>query len=236
MQFSSGFQTALRPQLTKSVATESPEEQNRLIQRFSKFSYYLFLLITLPVLINTDYLLTLWLKVVPDYTVIFCRLIIIGMMIDVISSPLWVVVFATGKIRNYQIIISIVLLLNVLFSYVFSKSGYSPEWVLYTRVLLFSIALIVRLFFVNYLIEFNLKAFIKKVIFPIIFVTVISFPLPYQIGLKLTKLSALLVTGTVSTIISCLTIYLIGIDQDERLFVKHLINKCKIILVGQNGH
>lgn len=236
MQVTTGFQAALNPQITKTVASEGIEEQNKLIQRSSKFSYYLLFLIALPVVLNTEYLLSIWLKEVPAYTIIFCQLMIVAMMVDVISSPFWVVVFATGKIRNYQIAISSVLLSNILLSYVFLKSAFSPEWVLYARIALFFVALMVRVYFVRQLTQLSIKKFLKNVLKPILLVTVISLPLPFFIGCQLTDGMALLSTGALSIAITCLSIYFFGIDKEERFFVnKYLTNKFKKI-TGKYAH
>ena len=80
-----------------------------LIFRTSKYSYFLLFVISLPIYLCCEEVLELWLKEVPDYTVSFCRLMIIFSLLDAIQGPLWVSVQATGKIRNYQILMSIML-------------------------------------------------------------------------------------------------------------------------------
>ena len=122
-QFFTGFQTAANPQITKAHASGDVPTQVILINRTTKISFFLLLLVGTVVIYNLDFLLNVWLKDVPDYTISLSRLMIIGAMIDALSSPLYVSIYATGRIKYYQITISIVLLLNILLSYVLFKMG-----------------------------------------------------------------------------------------------------------------
>ncbi|WP_320018341.1 oligosaccharide flippase family protein [Labilibaculum manganireducens] len=222
-QFASGFQIALNPQLTKAVAAKEKDHQNKLIYRSSKFSYFLLFFIGLPVLLNMEFLLTLWLKTVPDYTVIFCQLIIIGTLVDVISAPFWVVVFATGKIKLYQIIVSTIIICNVIFSYIAAKYGYEPELTLYIRIGLFAIQNVVRVIFVSQLIDFDIIDFLKKVLIPIIFVTIIASPLPILLKGSFTGVQQLISTSVLSAFLVVGCVYFIGLDRDERVFLKLIV-------------
>jgi O-antigen/teichoic acid export membrane protein len=222
-QFSGGFQAALNPQLTKTYATGRLEEQNKLIYRSSKFSYFLLLIVGLPVLLNTNYLLTIWLINVPEYTVIFCQLMIVGTMVDSISAPLWVIIFATGKIRSYQIVISVVIMSNVLFSYITARLGLGPEYMLYIRIVLFAVSIAVRMAFLYKLISFNIKNFIRHVLLPIFIVTILVIPLPYWIGTRFNGFKGLSITSTASVMTAGILIYYIGITTNEREFINRIV-------------
>lgn len=224
-QFASGFQTALNPQLTKAVAANEKDSYNKLIYRSSKFSYFLLFMIGLPVLLNMEFLLTIWLKIVPDYTVIFCKLMIIAALVDVISAPFWVVVFATGKIKLYQIAVSLIMICNVIFSFIAAKKGYDPEITLYIRIALFSMQNVTRFIFVNYLIDFDIVYFLKKVVGPIIFVTSIALPLPIILKESFNGVLQLIFTSILSISIVGASIYFIGLDLAERSFLKSIIIK-----------
>lgn len=224
-QFVSGFQSSLNPQLTKTHAAGDKINRDTLIYRSAKFSYYLLLLIGLPVLLNTKFLLTIWLKTVPDYTVLFTQLMIITAMVDAISGPLWVVIFATGKIRTYQIVISSALLSNVLFSYVAGKLGLGPEYMLYIRIIIFTICIGIRLFFVHKLTQFKTISFIKNVILPVIGITILTVPLPFYVSTLYLGWEGLLISSGISVILALVFIYFIGMDKYEKIFTLNIISR-----------
>ena len=153
-QFIVNFQTAFVPQLVKLYARNEYEKFVHLIFRSSKLSYFLILLIGLPVLTYTRPLLEIWLHSVPEYTVQFTRLMILFSMIDAMSGPLWNSVQATGKIRNYQILMSSIIAINVPAAYVILKLGGSPIIVLVVRVIINFITHLVRIFYLRRLFEF----------------------------------------------------------------------------------
>jgi O-antigen/teichoic acid export membrane protein len=224
-QFVTGFQTAIYPILTKTHAEGSKSSQWNLIFQSSKFSYFLLFFISLPILINTEYILKIWLKMVPDYSVSFCRLILIGAVIDSISGPLWVTIFATGKIKLYQIVVSSILLANILFSYIFVKIGFSPESILYIRMVLYLFALLVRMYFIKYLIGLPLNVFINNVLLKILYVTILSLPIPIIILLFVTGLKGFLISSFLSIICVGITVFYIGMIDNERLFLLNSIRK-----------
>lgn len=169
-QFVGGFQQALNPQLIKTESQHNVNRQQSLIFRSAKFSFFIMLIIAIPIIVNMSYILTFWLGEYPIQTIQFSQLIIIGALIECLSGPLWVTIFATGKIRLYQIIVSIVLLLNLPFSYILIKADCSPSVVFVVRIALFIIALIVRLIFLRKLTNLSILEFVHKVILPIIYV------------------------------------------------------------------
>lgn len=97
MQFVSNFQIAFQPQIVKTYAANQISEFHKLIFRTSKFSFYMIYILSLPIILNTQILLELWLVNVPMYTTIFCQLILGFMIIETITAPLWMAVQATGK-------------------------------------------------------------------------------------------------------------------------------------------
>lgn len=226
-QFASGIQTALNPQLTKSVALNNKDQHNKLIYRSSKLLYFLLFFIGLPILLNMKYLLNIWLETVPDYTVIFCQLMIVAVLVDILSAPFWVVVFATGKIKLYQIVVSSIMICNVILSYLVAQKGFIPEMTLYIRIGLFIVQNIVRFIFVSNLIEFDINDFFKKVIIPIITVTCIGLPIPIILKYNFTGIYQLFFTTILSFVIVGGCIYLIGLDRAERSFLNGMILQLK---------
>lgn len=143
--FSSNFQTAFNPQIVKSYAADDRDYFMSLIFKTSKYSFFLLFVLSLPVLICCDRVLAFWLGDVPDHAVEFCRLMILFSLVDGISAPLWMSVQATGRIRNYQIIMGVIIFSNLPLSYIVLQAGANPEAVLVIRVLLNILSFFVRI-------------------------------------------------------------------------------------------
>lgn len=137
--FVNGFPTAYNPQIIKRFASGDYRGLIVFLHQCSKFTYCLMLVMAVPVLINIEPLLVLWLKNIPDGTVIFGRLIIIYSLIECICRPLITAKRATGEIRNYQIIIGGILCLTIPIAYMFLKSGL-PIWFSYIAIIITSFA------------------------------------------------------------------------------------------------
>lgn len=218
-RFVSGFQQALNPQLIKTEASKAKERQTILIETSSKFSFFIMLFIATPIIINLNYIVNLWLTDVPPLTVPICRLIIIGVLIETLSGPLWVTIFATGKIKRYQLMISFVLLLNLPLGYVFGKLHYPPQSIFVIRIVLFIIALIVRLLFLRKLIGLRIWMFFKNVMFPIIFSIIFIFGVCYLTRKFLTNtdsINKLLGSFSCVILIQIIGIGLFGLNKLER--------------------
>lgn len=104
-QFVSNFVMALNPQITKSYASGNREYMMKLVMTGSRYSFYLLLIMVIPILFETEYILACWLKNTPKYTVIFVQLSLIYMLCQSLSNTLFTAMLATGNIRNYQIIV-----------------------------------------------------------------------------------------------------------------------------------
>ena len=176
--FVSNFMTALNPQITKSYAAKNYTYMMTLIFQGARLSFYMLLLLSLPIIINTHYLLTLWLNTVPEHTVLFVRLVLIFAMSESISGPLITAMLATGNIRNYQIIVGGLQMLNLPTSYILLSLGAIPETVLIVAVLISQCCLMARLYMLKKMIKLKIKDYLKKVYFNIITVSIIAIILP----------------------------------------------------------
>jgi O-antigen/teichoic acid export membrane protein len=255
--FVSSFQVALNPQIIKSYAANNVEYVQRLLFQGSRLSYYLLLLLTLPVLFQTELLLRWWLKDVPDYTVIFTQLILINALITSLSGSLITAAQATGRIRAYQSIVGGILLLNVPLSYIFLRSGSSPSSTMIITIAITFMALIARLLLLQRLGVLNSYLYVKRVLLNVLFVTVlvvgivytfisfISFDGLYQLVFRSTLIEFTSVLSiydefyrfvfrsTLIEFVSILSIYFVGLNQDERSYINSfLVNKIKLPGVG----
>ena len=173
--FVSNFQTAFNPQLVKNYAAGEKKELNQLIFRASKFSFLLLWLIVLPLSLNLETVLTLWLKNVPEYSVVFVQLILICSLVDCMTYPIAVAVQASGNIKFYQIIISCFIFANLPLSILFRFWGMSPYSVLFIRFFLCLFILVFRVLYLNFSQSFSVKNFIFQVLLRCAVIVAISF-------------------------------------------------------------
>ena len=173
-QFVVGFQTALNPQIIKLYAGEEKEKMYSLALKGTRFSYYLILLLSLPVIVYMDKILSIWLKEVPVYTVAFCRLSLVGSVIESLSTIFNTVIKATGKIKKFQIAISMCFLLNLPISYFLLRMGSSPQSVYWVYIGVASLVVIVRVILVVKQIGLRLSLYVSEVIRPVLIVTCLS--------------------------------------------------------------
>ena len=143
--FVTNFMTAVNPQITKSYASGDREYLFSLIRKATRMSFYLMLILALPVLFNTEYFLELWLKDVPAHACLFVRLILLLTLSECISNPMMTAQLATGNIRDYQIVVGGLIMLNLPVSYICLKMGAMPESTVVVAIVIAHICYFARL-------------------------------------------------------------------------------------------
>lgn len=215
--------TAINPQIYKSYAEEDYERNILLINTASKFSFFLALMVVLPILFNTKYLLEFWLNQLPLYLVEFVQLALVIILIDCLSSSLMTGIQATGKVKAYQIVVSISVFLNLPISYFFLKLEYKPVVVYWVALIIAFFSLSLRLYFISRLTKFSIFVYFKTVILRAILVAVGSILLIYFIlggflDTHASFLSFILISFFIVLSV-LLSIVILGLKQSERLFM-----------------
>ena len=218
--FSTNFLMAVNPQITKLYAQDNLQDMHKLLFRASKFTFMLLLVLSLPVMIEAEMILKIWLNIVPDYTVIFLRLLLCIAIVDSIARPLMTAAAATGDVKIYQSLIGGILLSIVPIAYVVLKLGGSPESVYIVHLVVCIIAFLTRLWVIKPMIKLSLRLYFSSVIIRCLTILVVSLPLCLLI-------KHLLPIGIVPTIIDCfgcvvialVVSYLLGLTSGERQFV-----------------
>ena len=229
-QFVNNFFTAIRPQIVKSYAADHEDksgEMMHLVFQSSKFCYYLILVLSIPVLIETKAILEIWLKGnVPDYAIIFTRLVIVNAIIESLAHPLLTAIQATGKIKMYQIITGSIILLNLPISYLFLKWGAQPQCTMYIIIVITVLAHLSRIYFMNNLLKMNVLNYVKQVIFPIFIVSVLTPVLPLffycSFGVSFWRIVGV---AAVTAISSVFIIYYLGLTKSERRGITEFVLK-----------
>jgi len=215
--FVDNFTTALNPQITKNYAAGETAQLFILICRGAKFSYLLFLIMAVPLMIETETVLTLWLKVVPDDAVIFVRLSLIGAMVNILGNTGYTACMATGNIKKYVIYITSVGSLVFPLSW-FAFARGMPAYSAYIIYILVYIAVnITRLYIMKGLLDFPIKLFLRDVLIPVSLTTITGAIVPVILANMLQPTVArLFVTIVVSIFAITLATCFIGLTKHER--------------------
>lgn len=226
--FAGNFMAALNPQITKSYASGEHSYMMSLVERGSRFSFYILLMLALPILFETKFVLTLWLKQYPAHTVNFVRLILLLALCDVLSNTLITLQSATGKIRDYQLAVGGVLMLNFPLSYICLKMGLAPESV-YVVALSISVAcLLLRLVFLKRMVQLSIRHYLGKVCFNVCIVSLSAAILPCIIHMHMGYGWLRFLSVTAVCLLCCtISIYVIGCSTSERSFIMDKIRTAK---------
>jgi len=231
MQLCNNTQMAFNPPITKYYASGQMERMRHLVVANSKISYYLLLLISLPVLVNLMPLLTLWLGTVPEYTGEFIAIMMISSMIRALANPLMASVHATGRIKRFQLLEGTVLLLVLPVAYVLLKYvGISPVWAMMIYLFGEIIAQCVRIHIIGPMIDMKLACYVRKVLQPVIITTLLAVLPPVVIKVFFPEVSSfstiMLVLLSVATV--CVFSFVTGCEKEEReMIVRYILRLLK---------
>lgn len=222
-QFVSNFQTAINPQLTKSISGNDYQRANQLIITGSRYSFYLLSMFSIPMMLFTKEILSLWLVETPEYTVEFIRWTFVYLHFDCTSRLMINSILATGHIKKYQIVVSGIKFLALPLAYLFFIFWKNPVGGIVVNVLLEFICLLLRLYFNNKQVGLKYSSFLFQAIVKTWIVFLVSVLLSWIICQYIN--SVLVVNLILSAIIPVSVIYSIGISKRERLLVKQKINR-----------
>lgn len=224
--FYSNFQVAFNPQITKYYVNGNYNELNMLVCRASRYSSFLVLLFIIPIMFETDVILKIWLGSYPVYAVEFCRYTLVDVYMGAFIGPLWMVMYSDNNIKDYQLIISALTLLNLFFSYIFLLLGYPPYVVAEVRIFVTLVGVIARLFLLKKLLpSFDIQYWIYNVVGRSVLIFVIPLPFLYFV-FRLNYISNImeLISFTlISVVVLSLSIFFLGLDKTEKLHVALII-------------
>lgn len=235
MRFTESIMTAFKPQIIKSYVQGDMNYMIQLIECSSKYSLWLMLMLSLPVFFNTPYILDLWLKEVPDYTVIFIRLLLVEGVMSVLIPPLWIAANATGKIKAQQLYGRMFTLIALPASYLLLRFD-----VFTSPTVVFWVFIVTRFGYLAYCfydihrqIGITLGYYFRQVILPGIKVLIVSALLlslgSYFLSYGIARLLIMSVTTVFSTLIVA---YVWGMNHTERMYVhKFIHNRNHLFLI-----
>ena len=223
-QFSHSFQMAINPQITKTYAQGQLSEMHKLVFRSSKFTFFLLLVLSLPIFVETDFILTLWLKNVPDWTVPFLRLMLCIIIVDAVANPFMVSVAATGRVKLYQSVIGGTMMLIVPVSYFVLKLGGNPTAVFFIHLAFTLITFVIRLFIVRPMLRFRISDYLNVCIKRILLVLLPSLVTIFAVKCLIPEGNMYsLITIIASVCIAVLYSYVLGMSNNERKVINQRI-------------
>ena len=218
-QFVGGFQTALNPQITKNYASNNLPQMHSLMFRSARFSFLLLFFLSLPVLMETNFILTLWLKTVPDDAVIFTQIMICISLIYTTANPCIIANQATGKVKIYQMVVGGILLLILPISYVVLKLGAPAYSVFIVHFCIESLAQFSRMYMLRKLIHLPLWQYMKNIYIPIVSTVAIAIILPLVVRMQVAEgWLRFLEVGFTCVLSVGASSYFIGFTKQERVF------------------
>lgn len=220
------FTVALNPQITKSYASGDLKYMHDLVCKGAKYSFFIMLLPSLPILLETETILQVWLKQVPEMTVVFLRLTILISLNSVLSQTLIASMLANGHIKKYQIVVGGLNMLIFPLSYVAFKLGL-PSYASYViQFFIFFIELIARLVLLKEMVSLSISKYLNQVLLRITYVSVLSIPIPIFFCLFMPSgIIRLLISILLCLICTAISIYYFGLEDLEQKWIKKAINK-----------
>ena len=223
-QFANNVQTAVNPQILKSYAVKEMDRMYYLITASSRVCFYLLFIISLPIFIETEFILSLWLGTVPDHTVSFVRIILMSVLLDAFVNPMFTANLASGKLAIYHGTLAVLMYGFMFITYFTIKSTRIPESVFLCYLAASIIGYVMKIFIMNYQIGLKPKVYVKSALIPVIVVVVVSLIAPMLVHHFLVEGWAdFLITSSVAVISVMFAVYAFGISKGEREFAMSYI-------------
>ena len=231
LQFVNNFTTAVNPQITKSYANHDLDNMYKLVCRGAKFSFFAMLLLALPIMIEAEQILSLWLVDVPEYAVIFVQFSLIMGICDCIGNSGYTACVATGKLRNYSIIITSIGILEFPLAWIFFATGAAPQYAYYTYIAVKITVLIVRMFLLKRMVGLKVAMYVKNVFVPIITTTIIAVIPPVVLynclNENILRLIVVVLASVVSISVSAMFVGMTKIERNVIIntYIKKIIKR-----------
>lgn len=212
---------ALNPQIMKSEGADNRDRMLRLSMIASKFSFFLIAVISIPIIFEMNSILKFWLKNVPEFTVVFCRLILIGTMINQLTIGLQSALQATGNIKFYQIVVGSLIICNLPIAYFLLKLGYPAYSALISYIVIEILACSFRVYFLKKVGGLSISEYFAKVILREIIPIISSIFICYLITSNYSGSYRFLFTMVSSSIIFISSVYFVGLCDDEKEIINN---------------
>lgn len=220
--FVQNFMMAVNPQITKSYSAGNLTDMFNLIIKSAKFGFFIMLMLLMPICVNIDYILNLWLVEVPEHTANFIILVLLYSLLDCYANPLFTGVLAHGNIKTYEIALTITYFINFVGSYALLKIGMQPEMVFVLNIILKAFVIVVLLWQSHLKYSFTIRAFLQKCVFRTMVVFLLCSGIIYSLPISGQENFLGFIISTFTILVICaLAVYFIGITKDEAIYIKN---------------
>ena len=219
--------TAIRPQIVQSYAIGNYTRTINLMYSLSKASICFLYIVAYPIMLEIDYVLKLWLGAnVPDFAADFILIVICITFLNNLNSAVSAVVHASGIMRNYQIVGSLINLVSIPVAYYALSLGHHPTsvfWISFVFTLFMQMA---SLFILKGIIKFSFLSYAKRVLFPFALLILASFSLPLiPFFLLPCGFMRFLIVSAIAVLGSSAVFYFISLNHSEKLIVNSFVAK-----------
>lgn len=227
--FVQSFQSSFRPQLTKSYASGDYTYMTKLYYSATKISYYLIFTLSLPIIMETPFVLHIWLgDNVPEHTVLFTRLVLLTGFVSAFANPTTCIAYATGKVKWFSIIVSAVNIMIVPIAYLFLKLGFGPASALIVSLVMTILVQLTRITVTSKITTLDLMDYFKRVVCPTIIYSIVCPIIPFVMVKTIPQgFLRLIIVCFISVFASLFFAFLIGLNKYEKSFVRSKIKFLK---------
>ena len=226
--FVNNFQIAVTPQVVKLYADDKKESMKNLLYQNSKYGFSLLWLLSLPVFLDINKILVLWLKEVPSETMIMARLVIIQSLFYTFNRPFDIAIEAVGRMKEVNLFTGPMQIMVLPVSYLLLKIGLPFYTPFILNIIVVVLCLVVETHYLNKWINISRKVILKQIVYPLFYMVILSSILPalvyFHMESSLLRLFVIVITSSFS-VMTCS--YFIVLDRQARDWVR---NKIKSVL------
>jgi O-antigen/teichoic acid export membrane protein len=216
-QFTTNFFAATAPQITKSLANNEMDIFYNLVIRSSKFCFLLAFMVMAPLALQMEFILSIWLKIVPNYAGILCRLSIVSTLLWISFIPILYGIISTGKNKRFRIIDSTMFIL--IFPFTYFGLHFSPAGYICSQIIVDIFRIIYWMISFRQLTGLPIRTFISRSLLKNFVVVVISFPLPLYVTLNMSGWFGFFMCLITFFVMFAMSTLLIGLDINERKII-----------------
>ncbi len=224
--FVNNFMMAAQPQIVKTYSVGNVQAMHEVIFMTSKMSFYLMLILALPIVVNADGLLRIWLSDHDKLTTIMLQCVLLFSFLSSLENPINQAIRATGNIRNYQIYIGFITLLVIPLSYAFFKLGLPAYYGYIALIIVYGVAFISRLYYLKKQVAISYREYFYKIIYKcgLCFLVDIFIVIPIVIyGKNVNSI----ILWIICVLLSALIVFLIGLTKNEKKVIYSFVSKLK---------
>lgn len=223
--FATNFTMALNPQITKQYAAGNFEESRKLVYAGCRYSFYLLSLVSIPLIINIDYVLKLWLGVVPEFTSQFVVLSLLTSLLYTLSGSVTIAIQATGRLKWFQIGICIIMLSELPVAWILMALGYPPYAVMWPSIVTYFVAIVFRFWLLKrYVLGYSYSDYMIGVVFRSILICAVSYFLClFVFPSGEDHFLPFIWSSFICVFITSIIVYVFGIQPSERQLIHNKI-------------